>query len=80
MKRFAFSISLTLGAGSVLAQGAPETIPGGPYGENESLASLRSYDQLVHAIAAGRGHGSRRGHAATCAVEKQHRPRRCPTS
>ena len=44
---FMFSV-LTVGA--AFAQGSPPTIPGGPYGENESLASLRSYDQLVHAV------------------------------
>jgi predicted deacylase len=59
MKRLAFSLALIVAAGGALAQGAPETIPGGPYGENESLASLRSYDQLVHAVqqsvAAGNG-------------------------
>lgn len=30
--------------------GGPSTIPNGPYGNNDSIASLRSYDQLVHAI------------------------------
>ena len=29
MKRLAFALSMTLGAGGALAQGAPETIPGG---------------------------------------------------
>jgi hypothetical protein len=59
MKRLAFSISLILAAGGALAQGAPETIPGGPYDENESLASLRSYDQLLHAMrqSIATGHG-----------------------
>jgi hypothetical protein len=28
----------------------PTTIPNGPYGDNDSLASLRSYDQLFHAL------------------------------
>ena len=57
---------MTLGAGAALAQGAPETIPGGPYGENESLASLRSYAQLVHAIdqAVASGHGVATRHVA----------------
>ena len=41
----ALSIAGVLTAGAALAQGAPPTIPGGPYGENESLASLRSYDE-----------------------------------
>ena len=43
----AILIITALKAGPALAQGGPPTIPGGPYGENESLASLRSYDQLV---------------------------------
>jgi hypothetical protein len=30
--------------------GQPTTIPNGPYGENESLASLRSYAQLIGAL------------------------------
>ena len=46
----AILIISVLAAGPALAQGGPPTIPGGPYGENESLASLRSYDQLVHAM------------------------------
>lgn len=29
MKRLAFALSMVLGAGGALAQGAPETIPGG---------------------------------------------------
>lgn len=46
-------------AAAAFAQEAPPTIPGGPYGENESLASLRSYDQLVQAVqqAVATGHG-----------------------
>jgi predicted deacylase len=46
-------------AAAVFAQEAPPTIPGGPYGENESLASLRSYAQLVGAVeqAVATGHG-----------------------
>src|SRR4030095_12644532 len=38
-------------ANPALAQdGGPPTIPGGPYGDNDSLASLRSYDQLIDAV------------------------------
>ncbi|MGO4392277.1 M14 family zinc carboxypeptidase [Variovorax sp. M-6] len=33
-----------------LAWAQPSTIPNGPNGENESLASLRTYDQLVKAL------------------------------
>jgi hypothetical protein len=42
----------TVAATPAFAQdsGEPSTIPNGPYGENESLASLRSYAQLVAAI------------------------------
>ena len=66
MKRLAFALSMILGAGGALAQGAPETIPGGPNDENESLASLRSYAQLVHAIdqAVATGHGVATRHVA----------------
>ena len=41
---------MIVGSGSALAQGAPETIPNGPNGENESLASLRSYAQMIKAL------------------------------
>ena len=66
MKRLAFALSMILGSGSALAQGAPETIPGGPYGDNDSLSSLRSYAQLVHAIdqAVATGHGVATRHVA----------------
>lgn len=40
-------------ANPALAQngsGGPSTIPNGPYGGNDSVASLRTYDQLVDAI------------------------------
>jgi hypothetical protein len=36
--------------GPALAQNDPPTIPAGPYGDNDSLSSLRSYDQLVQAM------------------------------
>jgi predicted deacylase len=39
-----------LAAGPALAQSDQPTIPAGPYGDNDSLSSLRSYDQLVQAI------------------------------
>jgi hypothetical protein len=42
-----------LAVGGALAQdggGGPSTIPNGPYGDNDSLASLRSYDQLMAAL------------------------------
>ncbi|HKO57230.1 MAG TPA: M14 family zinc carboxypeptidase [Thermoanaerobaculia bacterium] len=61
MKRmaFVFSIVSAFATGPSFAQEAPPTIPGGPYGENESLASLRSYAQLVGAVeqAVATGHG-----------------------
>lgn len=55
----AISIATALTAGPALAQGRPPTIPGGPYGENNSLSSLRSYVQLVHAVeqSVAKGHG-----------------------
>jgi hypothetical protein len=38
-------------ATSALAQsGGPATVPNGPYGDNDSVASLRSYDQLLKAL------------------------------
>ena len=46
----AILIITALKAGPAFSQGGPPTIPGGPYGENESFASLRSYDQLVQAM------------------------------
>lgn len=48
-----------LATDAAFAQGGPPTIPGGPYGENNSLSSLRSYDQLVHAVeqSIAKGHG-----------------------
>ena len=51
MPRFpvaAISAAASLVAGLAWAQ--PSTIPNGPNGENESLASLRTYDQLVEAL------------------------------
>lgn len=50
MRLLLASLAFCLGIGPAFAQDAPETIPGGPSGENESLASLRSYAQLVQAI------------------------------
>jgi hypothetical protein len=32
------------------SQGGPSTVPNGPYGDNDSVASLRTYDQLVKAL------------------------------
>ena len=65
MKRFAFALSMVIGAGGALAQ-APETIPGGPNGDNDSLASLRSYEQLMQALeqAVATGHGVATLHVA----------------
>ena len=51
MPRFriaAVGAAAALVAGLACAQ--PSTIPNGPTGENESLASLRSYDQLIKAL------------------------------
>ena len=39
-----------LAAGAAFAQTEQPTIPAGPYGDNDSLSSLQSYDQLVHAV------------------------------
>ena len=50
MRPLLASLAFCLGIGMAFAQDAPETIPGGPYGENESLASLSSYAQLLHAL------------------------------
>lgn len=35
---------------SAFAQSGPPTIPGGPYGDNDSIASLRTYAQLIKAL------------------------------
>lgn len=43
-------LAFCLGVGPALAQNEPPTIPAGPYGDNDSLSSLRSYDQLVQAV------------------------------
>jgi hypothetical protein len=44
-------VSALLTAGQAIAQGGgPSTIPDGPYGDNDSLSSLRSYEQLIDAI------------------------------
>jgi hypothetical protein len=42
-------LAASLAAGAAWAQ-SPPTIPGGPYGDNDSIASLRTYDQLVKAL------------------------------
>jgi Zinc carboxypeptidase len=39
-----------LTADAAFAQTDQPTIPAGPYGDNDSLSSLRSYAQLVHAV------------------------------
>jgi hypothetical protein len=48
----AMVLAAVLGTGQAIAQdgGGPSSIPDGPYGDNDSLASLRSYDQMVAAI------------------------------
>jgi hypothetical protein len=44
-------VAALLTAGQAIAQdGGPSTIPNGPYGDNDSLSSLRSYEQLVAAV------------------------------
>jgi predicted deacylase len=50
MNRISFVIAALLAAGAALAQSDQPTIPSGPYGDNDSVSSLRSYDQLVHTI------------------------------
>ena len=50
-KRVCTSIALaTSMLASAWAQGGPTTVPNGPYGDNDSLSSLRSYEQLVQAL------------------------------
>lgn len=47
----AVAAATLLAASAAFAQsGGPSTIPNGPYGDNDSLASLRSYAQMVDAI------------------------------
>jgi hypothetical protein len=43
-------VATALIAGAALAQTEQPTVPAGPYGDNDSLSSLRSYDQLLHAV------------------------------
>jgi Zinc carboxypeptidase len=43
-------VAVLLVTGQAVAQGGPSTIPNGPYGDNDSVASLRSYEQLLAAI------------------------------
>lgn len=40
------------------SQGGPATVPNGPYGSNDSIASLRTYDQLIKALE-GSAHSSK---------------------
>lgn len=46
------SVVLAVGmmAGTAAWAQSPPTIPGGPYGSNDSIASLRTYDQLIKAL------------------------------
>ena len=49
--RSAAIVVALLATGQAIAQGGgPTTIPGGPNDDNDSLSSLRSYEQLVAAI------------------------------
>src|SRR5688572_24417304 len=50
MRPLLASLAIFLGIGTAFAQNDPPTIPAGPYGDNDSLSSLRSYDQLVQAM------------------------------
>jgi Zinc carboxypeptidase len=43
-------VAVLLTTGQAIAQGGPSTIPNGPYGDNDSVASLRSYEQLLAAV------------------------------
>jgi hypothetical protein len=43
-------MAAALSAAVALPAAAQSTIPNGPYGDNDSLASLRSYDQLLKAL------------------------------
>jgi Zinc carboxypeptidase len=49
-RTFACAVLLALAAGPALAQSDQPTIPAGPYGDNDSLSSLRSYEQLIQAM------------------------------
>jgi hypothetical protein len=42
-------LAIGLASGAAWAQSSP-TIPGGPYGDNDSIASLRTYEQLIKAL------------------------------
>jgi hypothetical protein len=43
-------LSGALLAPALAQDGGPSTVPNGPYGDNDSLASLRSYEQLLSAL------------------------------
>jgi len=43
-------LSAALAAPALAQDGGPSTVPNGPYGDNDSLASLLSYEQLLKAL------------------------------
>ena len=43
-------VAALLTTSQAIAQDGPSTIPNGPYGDNDSVASLRSYEQLLAAV------------------------------
>ena len=43
-------VAATLTTAALAQSGEPATIPNGPYGDNDSIASLLSYDQLLRAL------------------------------
>lgn len=49
LKRTLLAVAALAAAALVPAQ-AQTTIPGGPYGDNDSIASLRTYEQLIAAL------------------------------
>lgn len=49
---FRAAVLATAVAGAAAWAQAPSTTPGGPYGSNDSIASLRTYDQLIKALEA----------------------------
>jgi hypothetical protein len=46
----AVAVAAALATGLAWAQDGPSTIPNGPYGDNDSIASLRTYAQMIKAL------------------------------
>ncbi len=63
----AAACAAVLVVGPAWSQGGPTTIPNGPYGDNGSVASLRTYDQMIKALESS-------AHASKGAAELRYAP------